>query len=63
MTHLLTLCHLLQICLRGYTIFKGYYKDEKSTREAIDKDGYIRCTNSQHSLSSTVIHNCLSMPN
>lgn len=30
---------LLQICLRGYTVFKGYYKDEKSTKEAIDKDG------------------------
>lgn len=29
----------MQICLRGYTVFKGYYKDEKGTREALDKDG------------------------
>jgi len=29
----------LQVCLRGYTIFKGYFKDEKNTREAMDEDG------------------------
>lgn len=32
---------MLQVCLRGYTIFKGYYKDEQNTREAIDADGSV----------------------
>lgn len=29
----------MQVCLRGYTVFKGYYKDQMTTDEAIDKDG------------------------
>jgi long-chain acyl-CoA synthetase len=29
-----------EICVRGDPIFKGYYKDEKNTKEAIDKDGW-----------------------
>jgi long-chain acyl-CoA synthetase len=30
-----------EICLRGEPIFTGYYKDEKNTKETIDKDGWI----------------------
>ena len=28
-----------QVCLRGFSVFKGYYKDEKNTREAFDEEG------------------------
>ena len=32
---------LPQVCVRGPTIFKGYYKDEVQSREAIDDDGWL----------------------
>ena len=30
-----------QVCVRGPTIFQGYYKDEAQSREAIDDDGWL----------------------
>ncbi|KAL1722571.1 hypothetical protein EV715DRAFT_270160 [Schizophyllum commune] len=30
-----------ELCVRGPIIFKGYYKDEKNTREAIDDEGWL----------------------
>ena len=30
-----------EILLRGYTVFKGYYKDIEKTKEAIDEEGWF----------------------
>lgn len=30
-----------EVCIRGYNIFKGYYKEPDKTAESIDKDGWF----------------------
>lgn len=32
---------VFQVCYRGTSQFKGYYKDEEKTRETIDGDGWV----------------------
>ncbi len=30
-----------ELCLKGYGVFKGYYKDDEKTKEAIDEKGWL----------------------
>lgn len=31
-----------EIMIRGATVFKGYYKDEKNTLDTIDNEGWLK---------------------
>lgn len=41
MCHTKRSCVWVQVCIRGPTVFAGYYKDEQNTREALDEDGWL----------------------
>eukprot|EP00887_Chlorella_sp_A99_P004337 scaffold15.g4337.t1 len=30
-----------EVCVRGHIVFKGYYRDDANTREALDEDGWL----------------------